>query len=131
MFLYLPISVHGRVSDIWRSYIAQTVMHILQLNRIADWKLLYCPVLVDQYRNSHDYLADFESELPLYLQTHELLRFLHQFAESYSINGTQAQVRRNLPKKVQRFQRVTVAQILLDVYIALYEYGIVQLDDVR
>eukprot|EP01083_Nonionella_stella_P011784 33417_1 len=117
LFLYLPITVHGRVSDIWRSYFAQAVMHALSLNDVEDWKLLYCPVLVNQYRNSHNYLADFQSELPLYLQTHELLIFLHSFAKEYKIDKTKG--------------GVNIGQILLDLYVALYEYNIIQIDDVK
>jgi len=115
LFLYLPITVHGRVSDIWRSYFAQTVMHILELNGVRRWKLLYAPVLVDQFRNSHNYLADFQSELPLYLQTHALLSWLHRFAMHYKVNA----------------KHVSVGQILLDLYVALYEYDIIQEDDVK
>ena len=121
MFLYLPISVHGRVSDIWRSYIAQTVMHVIGLHGLREWRLLYCPVLVDQYRNSHNYLADFQSELPLYLQTHELLQFLHEFATTYTLERADEDM----------LHSATVGRILLDLYIALYEYGILELDDVR
>ena len=123
LFLYLPITVHGRVSDIWRSYFAETIMHILQINGITNWKLLYCPVLVNQYRNSHNYLADFQSELPLYLQTHELLIFLHKFANEYDIT--------NAGEKSVDINNINIGQILLDLYINLYEYGVLQIDDVK
>eukprot|EP01084_Bolivina_argentea_P046746 86093_1 len=119
LFLYLPISVHGRVSDIWRAYFADTVMNILNINKITNWKLLYCPVLVNQYRNSHNYLADFHSELPLYLQTHQLLKFLHEFANNYKVD------------KNVNIDEVNIGQILLDLYISLYEYGIIKLEDVK
>jgi len=124
LFLYLPISVHGRVSDIWRSYFAQTVMHVLQLNGVANWNLLYCPVLVNQYRNPHDYLADFQSELPLYLQTHQLLIFLHRFAADYELRADDGQ-------RAADISNVNVGQILLDLYIELYEYNVLQMEDVK
>lgn len=124
LFLYLPITVHGRVSDIWRSYFAETIMDTLAINDVTNWKLLYCPVLVNQYRNSHNYLADFQSELPLYLQTHELLKFLHKFANEYDINKA------SNGKSVD-INNVNIGQILLDLYISLYEYNVLKIDDVK
>merc|ERR1712126_189026 len=50
--LILPISVHGRVSDIWRSYFTQRLMWL------AGASLAFMPPLVKQERNIHDYLAD-------------------------------------------------------------------------
>ena len=78
---YLPVTVHGRVSDIWRGYFAQTVMRVMAENGFSRQQLLYCPVLVDQLRNAHDNLAGFEAELPFYRQTLALLRFLADFVD--------------------------------------------------
>ena len=50
LFSALPISVTGRVSDIWRSYIAQYFFHKYSLH------LMFVPPYVDQYRNVHDTL---------------------------------------------------------------------------
>ena len=58
--MLLPISIHGRVSDIWRSYVTQRLMWL------AGGRLAFGPPLVTQHRNVHDYLADFDSEVPLY-----------------------------------------------------------------
>lgn len=68
--LLLPASVHGRVSDIWRSYFAQ------RLFRELDLHVIYTESLVTQNRNSHDYQADMEAEKALYSQTETLLSFL-------------------------------------------------------
>ena len=83
-----------------------------------------CPVLVNQYRNSHNYLADFQSELPLYLQTHELLKFLHKFANEYDIKKAG-------DGKSVDINNVNIGQILLDLYISLYEYNVLKVNDVK
>jgi hypothetical protein len=65
--MLLPITVHGRVSDIWRGYMASATISC-SLAFAAPW--------VTQVRNSHDYLADFEAELPLYQQATAFVDFL-------------------------------------------------------
>eukprot|EP00127_Corallochytrium_limacisporum_P005094 Clim_evm49s198 gene=Clim_evmTU49s198 len=67
---YLPISVHSRVSDIWRSYIVQVLgWHVNQV-------LAFSEPLVTQFRNPHNHLADLESEGDLYKKSGELAAFL-------------------------------------------------------
>jgi hypothetical protein len=59
--MYLPSTCSMRMTDIWRSFIAQ---------RIAwtnDWKILFHDATVRQERNRHDLLKDFREELPGYL----------------------------------------------------------------
>jgi len=53
--LLLPITVHGRVSDIWRSYFSQCLFSL------AGASIAFLPPLVRQDRNVHDYLADLDS----------------------------------------------------------------------
>lgn len=65
--LLLPITVHGRVSDIWRGYLASATLSC-SLAYVAPW--------VTQVRNSHDYLADFDAELPLYQQASAFVEYL-------------------------------------------------------
>ena len=68
--LLLPVSVHGRVSDIWRSYIGQRLLWDIGMNIafVAPW--------VDQHRNAHNPLADMKAEEDLYFKSLELVRFL-------------------------------------------------------
>jgi len=68
--LLLPSSVHGRVSDIWRGYIAQTLMWDLGL------RLAFTPPSVVQERNPHNWLADMQAEAPLYEQAGALVETL-------------------------------------------------------
>lgn len=71
--LLLPISVPGRVSDIWRSYFAQPLFWRLNIH------LGFTSPQVVQYRNAHNYLADFAAEQALYLQTDKLVSFLQEY----------------------------------------------------
>lgn len=59
--LYLPSFCSFRMTDIWRSFVAQ---------RIAwenGWKITYHSATVWQERNEHNLLKDFEDEIPGYL----------------------------------------------------------------
>ena len=42
-------------------------------------ELAFLPPTVEQHRNAHDYLLDFEDELDLYLKAEHLIRFLQQW----------------------------------------------------
>lgn len=68
--LYLPFTVHGRVSDIWRSFLMQAV------GRHTGNSIGFLRPNVSHYRNSHNYLGDFEAEEPLYEQSGELIKYL-------------------------------------------------------
>lgn len=46
--LMLPVTVHGRVSDIWRGYVVQRIMMLLNL------RLIFSPALVKQVHNRKD-----------------------------------------------------------------------------
>ncbi len=59
--MYLPTWCSFRMTDIWRSFIAQ---------RIAwanGWNILFHNATVYQERNVHNILKDFEDEIPGYL----------------------------------------------------------------
>ena len=67
--MLLPVTVHERVSDIWRSYLAQSVMQCaLAVSR--PW--------VSRLPQSHSHLAHFQAELPLYTQADSLVAHLGQ-----------------------------------------------------
>lgn len=71
--MLLPITVPGRVSDIWRGYAAQRLFWDTSL------RLVYTPPRVKQLRNAHNYLADFQSESDLYHKAGALVRMLNQW----------------------------------------------------
>ena len=59
--LYLPAYCSFRMTDIWRSFVAQ---HICFAN---DWHILFHEPTVWQERNEHDLMKDFEGEISGYL----------------------------------------------------------------
>eukprot|EP00127_Corallochytrium_limacisporum_P002911 Clim_evm90s142 gene=Clim_evmTU90s142 len=101
---YLPISVHGRVSDIWRSYIVQVLgWHVNQV-------LAFSEPLVTQFRNAHNYLADLESEGDLYRKSGELTAFL----------GSEWKCPHN-----------TLPECVMDLWISVYERDYIGMKDVE
>uniref|UniRef100_A0A0N4WY04 Glycosyltransferase family 2 protein n=1 Tax=Haemonchus placei TaxID=6290 RepID=A0A0N4WY04_HAEPC len=68
--LFLPISVAFRVTDIWRSYFSQKLLHLIG-ERIA-----FYPPNAIQNRNAHDYLSDFKQEKQLYESSGRLVEYL-------------------------------------------------------
>lgn len=68
--LYLPSYCSFRMTDIWRSFVAQ---------RIAwecDWSILFHHSTVWQERNDHNLLQDFRDEIPGYLSNQQLVNEL-------------------------------------------------------
>ncbi|XP_062599233.1 uncharacterized protein LOC134260708 [Saccostrea cucullata] len=109
--LYLPVTVNGRVSDIWRSYIAEVLLPFRGLH------VGFLPrPLVDQDRNVHNYEGDFKSEIPLYIQTSSFVSVL----ESWRKNIT----------KVDDHKKRSLEDLMEDLYVTLYEWGFIEIDDV-
>lgn len=101
--MLLPVTVHGRVADILRSYVAQLFLWD------ADLRLAFASPMVEvSDRNPHDLMADFEAEWPLYYKTRALLEDL-------------------VPRRKSATQMPLEA--LFDTYVHLYEYGIVEEGD--
>ncbi len=72
--LYLPSFCSFRMTDIWRSFVAQ---------RIAwecGWGLIFHNATVHQDRNDHNLLKDFEQEVPGYLLNNKIKRLLEDTA---------------------------------------------------
>lgn len=100
--MYLPVSVTGRVTDIWRSYCAQ------QLLKYVDQNIVFTSPQVTQYRNSHNYLADFESEMDLYLRSGTLISMLDNWTSTCT----------------------SVPCLYEDLIISMYERNYLEIDDV-
>jgi hypothetical protein len=78
--LYIPATVTFRFTDILRSYVAQPIMWLY------NYYLGFTGATVKQVRNPHDYMKDFESEIPCFLQGEEVLEIVsRQISSSYSI----------------------------------------------
>ncbi len=78
VFLFLPPDVSFRFTDILRSYIAQRCMWSF------DSHLAFAPASVYQKRNPHDFIADFESEIPAYLHAHRIIDILNKVPDASS-----------------------------------------------
>jgi hypothetical protein len=59
--LYLPCYVSFRMTDIWRSFVAQAALWN------HDANVAFCSATVEQIRNEHNLMKDFEDEVPGYL----------------------------------------------------------------
>jgi hypothetical protein len=84
--LYLPSYCSFRMTDIWRSFVAQ---------RIAweyDWKIAFYSPTVYQERNEHNLMKDFRDEVPGYLNNARIAREL----ESLKLSGRQEDIFSNL-----------------------------------
>ncbi|MFL6529632.1 MAG: STELLO glycosyltransferase family protein, partial [Chthoniobacterales bacterium] len=101
--LYLPAFVTFRFTDILRGLVAQPIAWA------AGYRLGFTSATVVQERNPHDYLKDFELEIPCYL-------LAQRVADTVS-----AAVR----------ETASVSDNLHNAYEALLTAGIVQRDELR
>jgi hypothetical protein len=96
--LYLPITVTFRFTDILRGLVAQPIL----------WAAGYClgfgEATVIQKRNPHNYLNDFESEIPGYLHAEKVVMVARE-----SVSASR-----------------TISENLVSVYEALQKCGIVK-----
>jgi hypothetical protein len=68
--LYLPSYCSFRMTDIWRSFVAQRVAWE------CGWQVMYHNATVFQERNEHNLLRDFEQEIPGYLLNSKIKNIL-------------------------------------------------------
>lgn len=64
--LYLPFYCSFRMTDIWRSFVAQRIAYL------NGWSILYHASTVYQERNEHNLIRDFEEEVPGYLNNEKI-----------------------------------------------------------
>ena len=101
--LYLPCTVTFRFTDILRSLVAQPIMWA------HGYTLGFTAATVVQIRNPHDYLRDFESEIPCYLESRHVV----------SLVTAAIQAGASVPDQLQQ------------AYIALHRAGIVHQEELR
>ena len=68
--LYLPATCSFRMTDIWRSFIAQRILWT------CGWNLSFHSATVTQERNEHNLLRDFEDEISGYLGNGKIIDLL-------------------------------------------------------
>lgn len=70
--LYLPYYCSFRMTDIWRSFVAQRICYL------NGWSILFHEATVHQDRNEHDLLRDFKEEIDGYLHNGRIREVLDQ-----------------------------------------------------
>jgi len=70
--LYLPAYCSFRMTDIWRSFVAQ------RLAWVNGWGVLFHAPTVSQNRNGHDLMHDFKDEIPGYLENRAICAALER-----------------------------------------------------
>jgi hypothetical protein len=68
--LYLPSFCSFRMTDIWRSFVAQRIAYA------NGWSILFRDATMYQERNEHDLMRDFEDEIPGYLHNRNICETL-------------------------------------------------------
>jgi hypothetical protein len=99
----LPITVKGRVTDIWRSYFAECLFRDLDLG------VVFVPPRITQYRKAHSLIGDMNAEGDLYIKAERLSEFVSDWKTS-------------LPSVPARMEAL---------WIDLYERGYMEIDDVK
>lgn len=110
--LYLPATCTFRMTDIWRSFVAQ---------RIAwanGWSILFHEATVWQERNAHDLMADFADEVPGYLNNRAICRELEGLALLAGTEHLGANLRRCYEALVSRGWLDRRELELLDAWLA-------------
>lgn len=101
--MYLPIHATFRMTDIWRSFLAQRCLW-----ELGEGVTFHSPAEVFQDRNEHDLLKDFESEVPGYLKND----FIVETLDKLTLNGD-------------------VCENLVTCYRALVDAGVLPMQEVR
>jgi len=72
--LYLPSYCSFRMTDIWRSFIAQ------RIGWECGWSILFHSSTVRQERNEHSLMKDFEEEIPGYVHNAQIVSTLNKLS---------------------------------------------------
>lgn len=80
--MYLPVNASFRMTDIWRSFVAQRCLW-----EIGAGVAFHSPAEVYQDRNPHDLMKDFEDEIPGYLHNDRIVKALTEL----KLSGTMAE----------------------------------------
>jgi hypothetical protein len=98
--LYLPAYCSFRMTDIWRSFVAQ------RISWENNWSILFSTSTVFQERNDHDLMKDFKDEVSGYLHNENLAKSLDALNLSPGID--------NIPDNMLRCYRQLIELDLID-----------------
>jgi hypothetical protein len=100
-YLYLPVTVSFRMTDIWRSFIAQRCLYA------HGFALAFKEATMYQIRNEHSLIRDFKDEIPGYLNNVAIMEVLENLHLAASLNSAgenllkcyEALIRKDIIKK--------------------------------
>jgi len=78
--LYLPCNVNFRLTDIWRSFVAQASLWA------KDYNLAFRKPIGYQIRNSHNLMSDFKDEIEGYINNAIIVERIEKFLENLEVN---------------------------------------------
>ena len=116
--LYLPSYCSFRMTDIWRSFIAQRICWE------NDWRVLFHEPTVVQDRNEHNLMRDFRDELPGYLQNDNIREIL----ELLPLRPGLEQIGANLQSC---YQALVSASIIPETELPLLDAWLQDLENMR
>ena len=70
--MYLPAYCSFRMTDIWRSFVAQRIAWEMK------WSILFCKSTMWQERNEHNLMQDFLDEVPGYVNNDTIVKKLEE-----------------------------------------------------
>jgi hypothetical protein len=86
--LYLPAYCSFRMTDIWRSFVAQRIAWV------NGWNILFHEATVWQERNDHNLMRDFQDEIPGYLHNRAIGAALDALSLSPGVDNIGENLRR-------------------------------------
>lgn len=116
--LYLPAHCCFRMTDIWRSFVAQRICWE------NDWWILFHEPTVAQQRNEHDLMRDFLDELPGYLQNENIREIL----ESLSLRPGKEHIGENMKSC---YQALVSASLIPEIELSLLDAWLQDLADMH
>lgn len=109
--LYLPATCTFRMTDIWRSFVAQ------RIGWTNGWSMLFHEATVWQERNEHDLMADFKDEVPGYLHNRAICRELEQLDLHAGVANIGGNLRRCYEALVAKGWLQTLELALLEAWL--------------
>jgi hypothetical protein len=110
--MYLPASCTFRMTDIWRSFIAQ------RLAWANGWSVLFHEATATQQRNAHDLSVDFADEVPGYLDNRAICASLDALDVRPGVEHLADNMRAAYDLLVERGRLDESELVLLDAWLA-------------
>ena len=109
--LYVPSYCPFRMCDIWKSFVAQRCLW-----EFAEGVVFHSPE-VDQLRNPHNLMRDFEGEIQGYLRNNEIAETLHNLPLREGLSNLKGNLRKCYEVLVKRGVFPSEELVLLDFWI--------------